>query len=265
MRKPLSQVPFPSHWSLYIGFYQHCTQAPALIITAYTPKQQWHQSSTAWDISMLPNRYANSFCVQRFDKLGCVRTVSVKRSAATNLYLSLSTPPPTKQLDSSVCLLPPEIFKLLQQQSQQQRHQYWERANTVLKWQYMQLIELIASCKWVTLWEKEALCVWCGIGSTKLAAEALTLPLIRVFKYLMQQDKEESLLNGMECLEENLLAPVWCHLTALKQPCCYSPAPRQSPFITALKCFSVMLHFTLITPPMEGKAGKKEGKKERKK
>lgn len=98
-----------------------------------------------------------------------------------------------------------------------------------------------------------------------LRVEELTLSLIQVFKYLMHWDKEGSPLNEIECLLENLLPRVWCNLTVAKQPGCYSSMASQSPFITPLKCFSVVLDLLLITASFkEGKEkGGREGEKAR--
>lgn len=121
----------------------------------------------------------------------------------------------------------------------------------------------ITPWEWVTSSEKELR--WRGDQWPGLRVEELTLSLIQVFKYLMHWDKEGSPLNEIECLLENLLPRVWCNLTVAKQPGCYSSMAPQSPFITPLKCFSVVLDLLLITASFkEGKEkGGREGEKAR--
>lgn len=113
----------------------------------------------------------------------------------------------------------------------------------------------ITPWEWVTSSEKELR--WRGDQWPRLRVEELTLSLIQVFKYLMHWDKEGSPLNEIECLLENLLPRVWCNLTVAKQPGCYSSMAPQSPFITPLKCFSVVLDLLLITASF--KEGKEKG------
>lgn len=119
----------------------------------------------------------------------------------------------------------------------------------------------ITPWEWVTSSEKELR--WQGDQWPGLRVEELTLSLIQVFKYLMHWDKEGSPLNEIECLLENLLPRVWCNLTVAKQPGCYSSMAPQSPFITPLKCFSVVLDLLLITASF--KEGKEKGGTRRRK
>lgn len=78
-------------------------------------------------------RYANSFCVQRFDKLDWVWTASVIRSAAANLSLLLLLL--LFQHDSSI-FFSPEILKPFTKKSKSQGSNkdcdIEKRANTIL-------------------------------------------------------------------------------------------------------------------------------------
>lgn len=75
----------------------------------------------------------------------------------------------------------------------------------------------------------------------------MTPALIRVFKYLMLRDKRGSSVNGIECLQENLLRKIGRDLTAARRPCVlFLSCSRNLLLPSPLKCFFALLRQMLI-------------------
>lgn len=75
----------------------------------------------------------------------------------------------------------------------------------------------------------------------------MTPALIRVFKYLMLWDKRGSSVNGIECLQENLLQKISRDLTAARRPCVlFLRRSGNLRLPSSLKCFFALLRQMLI-------------------
>lgn len=75
----------------------------------------------------------------------------------------------------------------------------------------------------------------------------MTPALIRVFKYLMLRDKRGSSVNGIECLQENLLRKIGRDLTAARRPCVLFLSCSGNLFLPSpLKCSFALFRQMLI-------------------